>query len=214
MICKNCGQEIDNVAKFCEHCGAKVRLKSKKKKPKRIIMSILSVIVVIVLAYASRFLLFDIATNCIWDLNDEPDCINSLTLYESSIEANLTDDYLKPKLLNFTDWEGHLYIYTDGENYYSYTTLINTDESSIGFSTGSGVSYGSNYDRFYDINNLDLKNREIYRVCVEISAYPKFNRNQIFNKVDWKLGLDTCISGVADAYFMYENGQFIKISET
>lgn len=217
MICKKCGKEIDNASKFCEHCGAKMELKQKKKKSKRVILSVLSVIIVIILAYASRFLVLNNVANSIYDMYYNPNCFADIFLYDDYIDVNITDHYLKPTLFRLSNMTAQLQFYTDDNNYY-YCNSVNYEEFSIYFDLDN-VGYLDNDNNICDMNcNLNLDEGKVYKVTIEIwvSLYNP-NNSVILNKIDNTMA-DILYIGTAnftsiDGYFLYENGEFIKVNQ-
>lgn len=227
MICKNCGFENEKDAKFCENCGSKVKSKNKLKKTQKILLTILSVMIVIVLAYASRFLFLEIAFNSIKNIKTNQDCF-SLYLYDDYIDVNITDGYLKPDILKFVDVEARLYICNEdstfnerGSEYYDFWELLNIDKSDVYISTENGsyvyeVSDATYKSTSIEISDIDLEDGENYKCYLQLDLNPKEPKNYkchlIVNTIDRVLETHGYFS-VFESNFLYENGEFIKINQ-
>ncbi len=233
MICKNCGKEIDDSSKFCEYCGAKLKQKKKRSKTKKIILSVLSVIILIVLAFASRYLLFGIASKGIDKMKNSAS-IDSLTVYDDSLDVNITNNYSNPLLFHCTDYIINLNIYTNNEDecigYYRPTDI---DKSGSQF---DGTYWNNNhYDEIvqssYGDNCFDFEEGEIYKINISIQLEPlghmksEHQGRRIISDIDYYISNKIMIltdiytsylfrnSIDIESYFLYENGEFIKVNE-
>ncbi len=232
MICKKCGKEIDNASKFCEYCGTKLKQKKKRSKTKKIILSVLIVIVLIVLTFASRYLLFEIASKGI-DKMESSASIDSLTVNDDSVDINITNNFSNTLLVHCTDYNINLNIYTNNEEQrICYYFLTEIDKSGIQFDRTYWNNMNDAEQNSHGDNSFDFEEGKIYKMNIDITVAPfrhmksEYQGRKIISDIDYyisdKITLLTDTDGYTsylfrnsidiESYFLYENGEFIKIN--
>ncbi len=231
MICKSCGKENDDASKFCEYCGAKLKQKKKRSKTKKIILSVLIVIVLIVLTFASRYLLFEIASKGI-DKMENSASINSLTVYDDSVDVNITNNYSNPLLFHCTDYNINLNIYTNNEEQrICYYFITDIDKSGVQFDGTYWNNFNVSEQNSHGDNSFNFEEGKIYKINIDITVEPfrhmksEYQGRKIISDIDYYISNKiTLLTGGhtsylfrnsidIESYFLYENGEFIKVNE-
>lgn len=212
MICKNCGKEIDDVSKFCEHCGAKIKQKKKATKKSIKILGFIVVLIILLtifLAPACKYYrndYYNVAAKVKSNMLFNEQFIDSIKVNREdySIELvfsdnnfdNVIDDSLMFQGYEFS-WEINCLAYDPDADNYSFVEY--SPEKNQVHEMLPGINYGIIHESFYN-NHLDFpkqttieycdtnfKENEIYKFTFTVYLAPKDNYGTLLRKLCYRI---------------------------